>query len=149
MTEAVLQGDLLRVPLPEVLTFLSTTRKSGTLTVANDGKEAYLFFDDGALVYAGSNQEQFRLGSILLRKKKITPRAARPHRRLMQRDGGQFGQLAVQAGVMTEPQLRDSLKVQVSEIVYDASSGMAARSRSRRRPPALARRDDLDRPRAT
>ena len=38
----------------------------------------------------------------------------------MQRDGGQFGQLAVQAGVLTEAQLRDFLKVQVSEIVYDA-----------------------------
>jgi hypothetical protein len=39
---------------------------------------------------------------------------------MMQRDGGQFGQLSVQAGLMTDAALRDSLKVQVSEIVYDA-----------------------------
>lgn len=119
MAEAVLQGELSSFRLPEVLTFLSTTRKAGTLTVANHDKEAYLFFDQGTLVYAGSNQEQFRLGAILLRKKRIS-RAERDRiDALMQREGGQFGKLAVQEGAITDTQLRDYLKVQVSEIVYD------------------------------
>jgi hypothetical protein len=104
----------------EVLTFLSTTRKSGTFTFVNGAREACLFFDDGALVYASSNQEQFRLGAILLRKKKIRPDQRDRIDALMQRDGGQFGQLCVQSGVMTDAELRDSLKIQVSEIVYDA-----------------------------
>jgi hypothetical protein len=116
----VLQGDASAFRLPEVLTFLSTTRRSGTFTFVNGGREARLFFDDGALVYANSNQEQFRLGAILLRKKKITREQRERIDALMQRDGGQFGQLCVQSGVMTDAELRDSLKVQVSEIVYDA-----------------------------
>ena len=70
--KAVLQGDVSAFRLPDVLTFLCTTRKSGTLILTNGAAEAYLFYRDGALVYAGSNQEHFRLGSILLRKKKIT-----------------------------------------------------------------------------
>jgi len=119
MADAVLQGDLSVFRLPEVLTFLSTSRRSGTLTLANDEKEASLFFDDGALVFAGSNQEQFRLGSILLRKKKISPEQRDRIDALMMRDGGRFGQFAVQESVLTEQQLRDFLKVQVSEIVYD------------------------------
>ncbi|HEX6641444.1 MAG TPA: DUF4388 domain-containing protein, partial [Thermoanaerobaculia bacterium] len=116
----VLQGDASAFRLPEVLTFLSTARKSGTLTFANGGKEAHLYFQDGALVYAASNQEHFRLGAILLRKKKITREQRDRIDALMQRDGGQFGQLSVQSGVMTDAELRDSLKVQASEIVYDA-----------------------------
>jgi uncharacterized protein DUF4388/FHA domain-containing protein len=119
MSDAVLQGDLSVFRLPEVLTFLSTSRHSGTLTVTHDAKEAYLFFGDGALVYAGSNQEQFRLGSILLRKKKISREQCDRIDALMQRDGGRFGQLAVQEGALTEQLLRDFLKVQVSEIVFD------------------------------
>ncbi|HUP60012.1 MAG TPA: DUF4388 domain-containing protein [Thermoanaerobaculia bacterium] len=119
MAEAVLRGDMSAFRLPEVLTFLSTTRKSGTLTLVNQAKEAYLFFDDGSLVYAGSNQEQFRLGSILLRKKKISREERERVDALMLRDGGRFGQFAVQEGVLSESQLRDFLKVQVSEIVYD------------------------------
>lgn len=119
MSEVVLQGRVAVFRLPEVLTFLSTSRKSGTLTLKNEGREAYLFFDDGALVYAGSNQEQFRLGSILLRKKKISREQRDRIDGLMQSDGGRFGQVAVQQGLLTDAALRDFLKVQVSEIVYD------------------------------
>ena len=119
MAEAVLHGNISAFRLPDVLTFLSTTRKSGTLTLANDAREAYLFFDDGALVYAGSNQEQFRLGSILMRKKRITQSQRERIDALMSAEGGRFGQFAVKEGVLTEAQLRDFLKVQVSEIVYD------------------------------
>jgi hypothetical protein len=116
----VLQGDASAFRLPEVLTFLSTTRKSGTFTFVNGGREARLFFDNGALVYASSNQEHYRLGAILLRKKKISRDQRDRIDALMQRDGGQFGQISVQSGVMTEAELRDALKIQVSEIVYDA-----------------------------
>lgn len=118
--QAALQGDVSAFRLPDVLSFLCTTRKSGTLAVASDAKKAHLFFREGALVYAGSNQEQFRLGSILLRKKKITREECERIDALMQRDGGRFGHFAVQQGVLSEAQLRDYLKVQVSEIVYDA-----------------------------
>lgn len=117
--DAVLSGSLSAFRLPEVLTFLGTTRKGGTLTLAKDGREAYLFFDEGMLVYAGSNQEQFRLGTILLRKKRISREQRDRIDALMQRDGGQFGAVAVREGVITDAQLRDFLKVQVSEIVYD------------------------------
>lgn len=120
MTTAVLQGSLGAFNLPEVLTFLSSTRKSGTLTVSHDGRDANLFFDDGELVYAGSNQEQFRLGAVLLRKKMITPDQRDRIDAVMRNDGGQFGTLAVQQGVLSDDQLRDYLKVQVAEVVYDS-----------------------------
>jgi hypothetical protein len=119
MPDAVLTGSLAAFKLPEVLTFLSTSRKSGTLTLSNGDRQAYLFFDDGSLVYAGSNQEPFRLGSILLRKRKITREQSQRIDDLMLSDGGRFGQIAVQQGMLSEAMLRDFLKVQVSEIVYD------------------------------
>jgi hypothetical protein len=118
---AVLQGSLDSFKLPEILTFLSTTRQRGTLTaIGGDGREAYVFFDNGALIYAGSNQEQFRLSAILLRRKRISREQHEQIDSLMTREGGRFGQLAIQQGILTEPQLRDFLKVQVSEILYDS-----------------------------
>jgi hypothetical protein len=119
MSDAALTGSLTAFKLPEVLTFLSTTRKTGTLTLGNNSREAYVFFSDGSLIYAGSNQEQFRLGAILLRKRRITREQAESIDELMRKDGGRFGQIAVQQGVITDAQLRDFLKVQVSEIIYD------------------------------
>lgn len=117
--DAVLHGSLTAFKLPEVLTFLSTTRKTGTLTCVSGDKESWLFFDDGALVYAGSNQEQFRLGWVLLKKKRISREQRDRIDELMRVEGGRFGQIAVDQGLLSDAQLRDFLKVQASEIVYD------------------------------
>jgi len=119
MTTPSLQGSLESFKLPDVLTFLNTTRKSGTLTVESDAKQCDVFFDNGALVFARSNQESFRLGAILMRKKKISREQADEIERRMSEDGGRFGQAAIQQGLLTEEQLRDYLKIQVSEILYD------------------------------
>jgi hypothetical protein len=120
MPEPVLSGRIEVFRLSDVLMFLSTTKKSGTLTITSGNRQADVYFDDGALVFAGSNQETFRLGSILLRKRKISPEQRDRVDSLMLRDGGRFGKFAVQEGALTDAQLRDYLKIQVSEIVYDA-----------------------------
>ncbi|HKO55410.1 MAG TPA: DUF4388 domain-containing protein [Thermoanaerobaculia bacterium] len=117
---AVLDGSLASFKLPEVLTFLQTTRKSGRLAIECEGRTAQVFLDTGSVVFAASNQEELRLSAILMRKKRI---AREQHNRidaLMREEGGRFGQLAVQQGVMTDAELHDFLKVQVSEILYDA-----------------------------
>jgi hypothetical protein len=120
MTDPSLRGNLTSFRLPDVLTFLASARKSGTLTLTSAGSEATVFFDKGSVVYAGSNQEALRLGAVLLRKKKISVDQRAAIDKLMQAEGGRFGQIAVQQGLLTEDQLRDFLKVQVSEIIYDS-----------------------------
>src|SRR5213082_1312481 len=70
MSSASLQGSLDSFKLPDVLTFLNTTRKTGMLTLTRGEKEDYVFFRAGALVYAASNQEPFRgrLAAIVSKK---------------------------------------------------------------------------------
>ncbi|HSP34220.1 MAG TPA: DUF4388 domain-containing protein [Thermoanaerobaculia bacterium] len=120
MTDAVLQGSLAAFKLPDVLTFLSGAKKSGTLVLSGHGRQSYVLFIDGALVYAGSDQEKFRLGSLLLRKRAITREQAQKIEDAMRRQGGKFGELAVRNGVLTDDQVHEFLKVQVSEVIYDA-----------------------------
>jgi hypothetical protein len=120
MAAAVLEGSLASFKLPEVLTFLQTTRKSGRLALECEGRAAQVFLSAGSVIFAGSNQEELRLGAILLRQKRIAREQRDRIDALMRQDGGRFGDLAVQQGVMTEAQLQDFLKVQVSEILYDA-----------------------------
>jgi hypothetical protein len=119
MTTAALQGRLDSFRLSDVLTFLASTKKCGTLKLMSEDKETYVFLDGGAVIYAGSSQESFRLSAILMRKKKITRAQHDAIERLMESSGGRFGQIAVQQGIVTEPQLYDFLKIQVSEIIYD------------------------------
>lgn len=117
---AVLDGSLASFKLPEVLTFLQTTRKTGRLELHSDAHAAQVFLDAGSVVFASSNQEDLRLGAILTRKKRISRDQRDRIDALMREEGGRFGQLAVQQGVLGEAQLHDFLKVQVSEILYDA-----------------------------
>lgn len=120
MSSEVLQGSLAAFKLPEVLTFLAGARKSGTLTLHTSDKSSSVFFRDGALVFAHSTDEQLRLGAILLRKKRLTRAECDLIDELMRREGGRFGEIAIKEGILGETQLRDFLKVQVSEILYDA-----------------------------
>jgi len=127
MSSEVLQGSLAAFKLPEVLTFLAGARKNGTLTLHSGEKESSVFFRDGALVFATSTDQQLRLGAILLRKKRLTRAECDLIDELMRREGGRFGEIAIKEGILSEAQLRDFLKVQVSEILYDAfvwSDGM-------------------------
>ena len=119
MTEPSLRGSLASFRLPDVLTFVSSAKKSGTLTLTSGSSEAIVYFEDGAVIFAGSNQETLRLSAVLLRKKHISTEQRDAIDALMKAEGGRFGQLAVQQGLLTEEQLRDFLKVQVSEIIYD------------------------------
>ncbi|MBV8543339.1 MAG: DUF4388 domain-containing protein, partial [Acidobacteria bacterium] len=119
MTEPSLRGSLASFRLPDVLTFVSSAKKSGTLTLTSGSSEAIVYFDEGAVIFAGSNQETLRLSAVLLRRKHISTEQRDAIDALMKAEGGRFGQLAVQQGLLTDEQLRNFLKVQVSEIIYD------------------------------
>jgi hypothetical protein len=120
MSFAALEGNLESFALSDVLTFLATSRKTGMLTLTEESREAYVFLRGGAVVYAASNQESLRLGSILLRKKQISRPQSDAIDAGIARGKGRFGDVAVEQGVLTAEQLVDALKVQVSEVLYDA-----------------------------
>jgi hypothetical protein len=119
MNEPSLRGSLASFRLADVLTFLASARKSGALTITSGSNEATVYFESGAVIFAGSNQETLRLGAVLLRRKHISSEQRDAIDSLMKAEGGRFGQLAVNQGLLTDEQLRDFLKVQVSEIIYD------------------------------
>jgi len=117
---AALHGDLDSFKLPDVLNFLNGTRKTGMLTLTNAGREAYVFFREGNVVYAASNDESLRLGPMLIRKRKLSTIQAEEIDDLMLRSGGSWRDIAVQSGTFSATQIDELLKVQVSEVIYDA-----------------------------
>lgn len=117
---AALEGTLAIFRLSDVLTFLATSRRTGMLTLTAEAREAYVFLRGGSVVYAASNQDMLRLGAILLRKKQITREQSDMLDDSIRRGKGRFGDVAVEKGVLTEEKLNDALKVQVSEVLYDA-----------------------------
>src|SRR5262245_11412713 len=118
--EITLQGTLRFFKLSELLTFLNIGAKSGTLNVSSANKTADIYFDSGNVVYAASNQEKFRLSAVMLRKQKIDEATWKKIEALMVEQGEKFGKVAVEQKVISDGELRDFLKIQVSEIIYDS-----------------------------
>ncbi|HVT45140.1 MAG TPA: DUF4388 domain-containing protein [Thermoanaerobaculia bacterium] len=119
MMESALQGSLQSFKLPDVLTFLNTTRKSGTLKLTKERHEATIYYDDGELVFAAANQDHLRLGAVLYRAKRLTREQLQELEEQMIRTGEKFGQVAISHQLITEEELRDFLKIQVCEIIFD------------------------------
>jgi len=117
--EITLHGTLRFFKLSELLNFLNIGQKTGTLNLSDGSKLADIYFDSGNVVYAASNQEKYRLGAVLIRKKKIDEDVWRKLENLMVQQGEKFGKIAVEEKVLSENELQDFLKIQVSEIIYD------------------------------
>nr|MDQ3283517.1 DUF4388 domain-containing protein [Acidobacteriota bacterium] len=68
----VLQGDLSKIQLPDVLSFMAMIRESGKLVVRRGDLERSIHWKEGEIVFATSNSLEHSLGQFLLRNGKIT-----------------------------------------------------------------------------
>ncbi len=93
--------------------------KTGTLNLSSGSQVVDIYFDAGNVVYGSSNHEKFRLAAVLLRKKKIDEMLWKKLEQLMVDQKEKFGRVAVEQNVLTEEELQDYLKIQVSEIIYE------------------------------
>jgi|GEM_PF-2757668 len=115
----ILQGSLKHFSVSELLHFLIGGGKTGTLNLNEEGKSTWIYVSSGELVYAFSSQEQFRLGTLLQRRKKISKAQRQQLDDLMLKEGEKFTHAALASNLFKPEQLQDFLKNQVSEILFD------------------------------
>ena len=68
----ILEGDLGRLDVPDVLSFLNMGRRTGVLALEKPDQETKLFFREGNPVYACSTKEDLHLGAMLVRMRKVS-----------------------------------------------------------------------------
>src|SRR5205809_7413823 len=112
--ETDLQGRLQAFGIPDILTFLNMNQKTGTLRMLSNAREAVIFFERGEVKFASSNQEKFRIGNILIQRKKIDRNQQKVIEELLPQQKGKFGEIAIEKNILTEQELQDYLKIQVS-----------------------------------
>jgi uncharacterized protein DUF4388/FHA domain-containing protein len=115
----ILEGDLSRLEVPDVLSFLNMGRRTGVLALEKLDQETKLFFRDGNPVYASSTKEDLHLGAMLVRQRKLT--AETMDRALSRPRSGRWrvGNVLLADKLLTESELASFLKVQVSEVIFD------------------------------
>ncbi len=118
--QSTLQGSLKSFRLFDLLTFLSLCHKTGTLQLVCTETTSTAFFQNGELVFSSTDQPSFRLGAILRERNLMNPEQEARITATQRASDERFGTSAVRLGIIDDEQLRVALKIQVSEIIYDA-----------------------------
>ena len=116
--QKILEGDLSKIEVPDLLTFLNMGHRTGVLALERSEQETKLFFRDGRPVYATSTRDDLRLGSMLVRMGKVQ---ADVLEKVLSgpRKPGRIGHALLAENVLSEAELASLLKVQVSEVIFD------------------------------
>src|SRR5437763_10530974 len=113
----MLEGDLSRIQLPDVLSFVSMIRGTGKLFLQHDRLERSIHWKDGEIVFASSNSPEHSLGMFLLRNGKITQEEYEESKRKVTAQM-RHGKILVQMGAISPKDLWWGVKNQALEIIY-------------------------------
>jgi len=114
---AILQGDLSRIQLPDVLSFVAMIRATGKLALRNATLDRTIIWKDGEIVFANSNSPEHSLGQFLLRNGKINQAQYDESKRRVT-PTMRHGKVLVQMGAISPKDLWWGVKNQVLEIIY-------------------------------
>jgi hypothetical protein len=113
----ILQGDLSKIQIPDVLSFVAMIRETGKLVVRREALERVVHWKEGEIVFASSNSSEHSLGQFLLRNGKITVAQYEDSRRRVTPQL-RHGKILVQMGAISPKDLWWGVKNQVLEIIY-------------------------------
>ena len=113
----ILQGDLSKIQLPDVLSFMAMIRESGKLVVQLGSQERSILWREGEIVFASSSSIEHSLGQFLLRNGKITADQYEESKRKVTPQM-RHGKILVQMGAISPKDLWWGVKNQVLEIIY-------------------------------
>ena len=113
----IFEGDLRRVQIADVLSFVSMIRASGKLFLRQARLERTLHWKEGEIVFATSNSNDQSLGQFLLRNGKITQEQYEESARRVG-PNIRHGKALVQMGAISPNDLWWGLKNQAMEIIY-------------------------------
>ena len=120
--EKILEGNLAHFEVPDLLSLVKAGRRTGVLALERRDQESKLYFRAGNPVFAASTREDLRLGRLLVRQGKVPAEVIDEALEWQHSNGGRLGSALLAAGRLEESELAALLKVQVSEVIFDAFS---------------------------
>ena len=118
-----LSGNLKTVSFPDILQLLATGKKTGILECKTQTRQKEVAFRDGNIVFASSvNSTEDLLGSMLLRRGKISKTDLERAITLHKQTGRQLGTTLIDMNLFSKEEIGECLKLQIEEIVYNLFS---------------------------
>lgn len=115
-----LKGNLRDFSTTQLLNLINLARKTGTLSIQNNGEDAHMSFKEGKLIYAYMGEPRSNhLAQILHQAGKLSKEQAHIiETRVQGKTDRQIGYLLIQAGHVTQSDIMQSVRQNVLNIVY-------------------------------
>ena len=111
-------GSLEERDLLETLSSLFEERGTGHLVLQKGNQVKSLYFRNGNIVFASSNQKGDRLGQILYRAGEISRTQLEELLAAIRKTGKRQGTVLIERGLLTRETLGNAITLQVKEILY-------------------------------
>ncbi len=136
-----IEGPLRELALSDVFQLLDLSRKTGVLTVTQEGRQhpAVIRFDRGGVTGAQLPGTSERLGHLLLRAGKVTEADIEAGRRMQKsRPGQPLGLVLVEQGIVQAADVTRQLRFQIQETVFELMQWKDGYFRFEEAPPPVA-----------
>ncbi len=110
-------GSLKHYGFHQILAYLNKHQKRGILTITDNDIRKNIYIEDGHVIFASSNQDEERLGKLLVKAGKITPQQLDKSLKLSKEVGKRQGITLVELGYLSPNDLFNELKHQMKEMV--------------------------------
>jgi len=112
-------GDLKTLPLPDILDWIARRMKTGSLELKRRSTEKRLTFREGLLHSSFSNDPRETIGQALVRVGLVKEEQLFTALIKQEKEGKRLGQILVGEGVLSEEDLKRTLRNNAEEIVYE------------------------------
>jgi hypothetical protein len=114
-----LTGNLRTMPLPDILQWIGTGKKTGTLSVWRGSITKRIVFDEGRVQSSSSNDPRESLGQFLIRNGQIGEEQLFKALLRQESEGRLLGSILVGDNALSEEALKITLKTKAEESIYD------------------------------
>ena len=100
-----MRGSLTPDALARVMRGLALSRKEGVLHLSKDGVSKRIYFKEGRIVFAGTDDDDERLGEVLIRAGKLKRSDLELALQVMKESGESLGKTVVEMGFTSTPDI--------------------------------------------
>jgi hypothetical protein len=114
-----IQGTLTTMSVPDLLQFLESGRKTGSLKFARAKIIKQIYFEKGVIVGSYSNDPKEYLGQVMIHYGKLDEARLQVAMEVQRQSGGRLGEILIAKEFLTAGEVMAILRTRTLEIVYD------------------------------
>ena len=114
-----IQGNLSTMSVSDLLQFLAVGRKTGMLRFDRANIVKQVYFEQGLIIGANSNDPKEYLGQLLIHYGKLDEAELKEALEIQRKAGGRLGEILVSTGVLPQEDVLQVLRIRTLDIIYE------------------------------